>query len=334
LSTLLTIAVPVWNDQDGLKQTLASLQDLREFRTGQIDVVISDNGSDDDSWYVARDFASSAPGTVRVIRAKTNRGFHGNLLKLAREANSKYLWFIAAGEQITMESIAPLVDFLLSDAGSKVLMGTCGAQGYRKAGIEHLRSDWSISLNDPYAVKCFSEAISLNIINRELAREILEQREAEQQPEKGYWPHLEFALAAAKGHTFTVNNPPLIAIGENPGGWWYHAYPLALEVFVVQNNLLSRSSVSHQGTWWASELLDKRQRWLFAAFVFEITLHGQGCTLPLLTSARKSGVHLLPWLVGVLLSRLPRKILALVATIKNFFHPTSAKTRPCGKSFT
>lgn len=321
MNTLLTIAVPVWNDQDGLKKTLASLQELREFRTGQVDVLISDNGSDDDSWSTARDFASSASGIVRVIRSKTNRGFHGNLLKLASEANSKHLWFIAAGEQITTDSIGPLVDFLLSDAGSNVLMGTCGAQGYKKAGTDHLRSDWSISLNDPYAGKCFNEAISLNIINRELARELLQHREDEQAPKKGYWPHLEFALAAAKGHTFAVNNPPLIAIGENPGGWWYHEYPLALEVFLVQNKLLSQSAHFHQGPWWARELLDKRQGWLFPAFVFEVTLHGQGCTWPLLISAKKSGVRLFPWVVGATVSRMPRKILAFAAKIKNLLLP-------------
>jgi glycosyltransferase involved in cell wall biosynthesis len=310
----LSIGIPVFNGAVELEKTLSSIESIAEFKSGELEVVISDNQSQDDSLKVATDFARKYPQSVILSQNPVNLLFRKNLAVLCSLSKTRYIWFLGVGEQITATSLRPLLSFLRSPKGSNSKMGVVATSihGQEKS---HEPGTWNIEQSGAYSNSCFSEAISLVLVEVELASKVLESGEPDKMIERVFWPHLEMAIAASSFPTFQIQAPGLVSIALNNNGWWYHG-KYAMSVYVKQLEILGEAQALQRDNWWASSLWRHRRSWHFAAFVFEVSVEGIGAKVSEVLRARRAGVHLAPTAIGLLISVSPRWFLRVTQRVK------------------
>jgi glycosyltransferase AglI len=66
MQPLISIIVPVYNDPEGLKETLSSLV-IQEFDKSHYEIIVADNGSTDNTINIASNFVKNYPGLVKLI---------------------------------------------------------------------------------------------------------------------------------------------------------------------------------------------------------------------------------------------------------------------------
>jgi glycosyltransferase involved in cell wall biosynthesis len=314
MSRTLAIGIPVYNGALQLSKTLTSIESVREFQSGDLEILIADNHSDDQTFEIAKKFSERYPNNVKVIRNATNLLFRRNLEVLCSKSDSKFIWFLGVGETVSSKSISPLLDYLQGPEGSLAKMGTLSTSDPHLAS-DSTQATWSILHSEAYANSCFSEAISLTIVERNIAIRILKEGEPDSRLERTFWPHLEMAIYASSFPTFQVKSPGLVSIAQNDNGWWYHS-KYTIPVYVKQLEILQSASRINGKTWWASALLEQRRGWHFAALVFEASLNGIGLKISEVFWAYKEGVRLTPTLVGVFIVMSPRWVLKTAQGIK------------------
>lgn len=89
----LAVCIPTWNRSAKLKRLLARLVELR-MRDGldeRVAIVVSDNGSTDDTEAVCAEFGEA----IVCIRHESNIGFDRNCVAVLRAANASYVLFFA-----------------------------------------------------------------------------------------------------------------------------------------------------------------------------------------------------------------------------------------------
>ena len=304
---LLTIGIPVFTEEDGLAQSLASISQLKEFESGVVEVVVWDNCSTDLSYKVASDFALASPRTVRVGRNGSNIGPMKNLIQVLRNSTSKFVWILGAGEEVLPTSIAPLISYLNDCQNSTISMGVVTAEA-RPTVQKHADYNWAIKTLEPETLSCFVETISLSIVSRALALAVLEGEDSRNQDKFRVWPHLEVALAATSQRTFAVSLPPMVRVSENPSGWWYHSKD-SLGIYLNQVKLLKGHP---RAVPWVQHRLNDRTGWHFAKFAFEIKVEGAGLMAGDLIEARKAGIQSGPLLVALAVALCPKALLRVV----------------------
>ena len=72
MQKLLTVAIPSYNSQDYVSRAIESLLPGKE----QIEVIVVDDGSTDDTSKIAEEYIEKYPDTVRLI--KKENGGHGD----------------------------------------------------------------------------------------------------------------------------------------------------------------------------------------------------------------------------------------------------------------
>jgi glycosyltransferase involved in cell wall biosynthesis len=151
----LSVGIPVFNGAVELEMTLSSIERIEEFKSGELEVLISDNQSQDDSFQVATAFARKYPQSVSLSQNPVNLLFRKNLAVLCSLSKSKYIWFLGVGEQITATSLRPLVRHLESTQGSKVKMGVLATSIHSQE--KSTQGDkWDIEQSAAYSNNCFS----------------------------------------------------------------------------------------------------------------------------------------------------------------------------------
>jgi hypothetical protein len=179
----------------------------------------------------------------------------------------------------------------------------------------HQGDKWDIEQSAAYSNTCFSEAISLILVEVELASHVLEAGEPDNRIERVFWPHLEMAIAASTFPTFQIRSPGLVSIAQNNNGWWYHG-KYAMSVYVKQLEILGEAQALRRDTWWASSLWRQRRGWHFAALVFEASVEGIGVNVREVLRARRAGVRLAPTAISLLIAVSPRWILRVTQRVK------------------
>lgn len=313
MSKTLAIGIPAYNGAEELKGTLASIEAITEFQKGDLEVLIADNQSEDHTYEIAENFQRLYPNCVKITRNSSNVLFRRNLAVLCTNADSKFIWFLGVGEQVTATSLKPLFDYLQSPRGSSSKMGVLSTSNGVSSPSE---STWTILHSEAYANSCFSEAISLIVVERTFAAQVLTDGEPDSRLERVFWPHLEMAIKASSSPTFQVTSPGLVSIAQNDNGWWYHS-KYTIPVYVKQLEILSSSPALCAETWWASSLLEQRRGWHFAALVFESSINGIGVQVPEVFRAFRAGVRLMPAIVGTLIALSPKWFLKIAQSLKN-----------------
>ena len=119
---ILSIIIPVKNAEKYLKRCLKSVFTAVALSKAEVEVILVDNGSSDNSLEIAQNFASASPLDIRVLHCHTpgaaavrNYGFS--------HAKGKYIWFVDADDEILRNSIKLLVSKAEKTDSDIVMMG-------------------------------------------------------------------------------------------------------------------------------------------------------------------------------------------------------------------
>jgi abequosyltransferase len=175
MKPLLTIAIPTYNRSNYLRQNLEQLvTQLQPIAPGTIEIIVSDNCSQDDTGSVVRSLSSeSVP--IRYIRNASNLGWAMNFAQSFDMAHGKYV--LMSGD-----------DDLLVDGALDILLGKLSNSDYGVVCIRPYGYDNDFRMEKPslsYREKCFKDSseflirvhrwftlTSALVINKSLLREV------------------------------------------------------------------------------------------------------------------------------------------------------------------
>ena len=107
----LSLVVLAYNEQDSLAATIGECLAYLDGKPGDHEVIIVDDGSDDDTGEIAAALVSS-DGRVRVVSHPENRGMGAGMRSGYRAASRDYVCMLPADGQIAAESIDVLLPAL------------------------------------------------------------------------------------------------------------------------------------------------------------------------------------------------------------------------------
>ena len=138
---LVSVGIPTYNRRPLLERAIRSVldQDYPE-----LDLVVSDNASSDDSESALRALASADP-RLRYERARENRGHAVNFRRVFELARGDYFMWLSDDDEITPGYIRRCVEELEADPG---LVGVGGRGRYHREG-EHVVLERAINLTSP-----------------------------------------------------------------------------------------------------------------------------------------------------------------------------------------
>lgn len=113
---LVTVGIPVYNDE---KYVAAAIEDILAQTYHNLEIVIADNCSTDDSGRICQSYANKDK-RVRYVRHGRNIGPHANFMYLLDHAQGSYFMWAASDDRWDSEFIERLVDSLESEPDAVV----------------------------------------------------------------------------------------------------------------------------------------------------------------------------------------------------------------------
>jgi glycosyltransferase involved in cell wall biosynthesis len=300
--TVLSIAIPVFNEAGQIGQTIRSLQLLKD---GRIEFLVSDNSSSDHTLKEVVHAAEEFLPNLIVFSQNENLGFRGNLRFLAEHTTGEFIWFLGAGETVHNFDVDSLLHILTNSRGVKNFVLTGALASSWRADV------WDeVRLSSTTDRKPFSEAISLNILHRKSA---LTAWKDEGIPSSGdFWPHVEAILAMRsfpESTTIFVDSPILVSIAENETGWWYHDKDV-WSIYLSQVRVIL-DSVEFFGTdGWEESILNLQRGVQFLFMAIEVRKSGGIFPLQDVPEARRLGIRKTLIAAALLLNLVPRCLLS------------------------
>jgi glycosyltransferase involved in cell wall biosynthesis len=138
---IVTIAVPFYNEDKYLKQTLQSLVDQT---LKNIVIILSDNNSNDDSSAIASEFAKD-DARIKLIKHQTNIGAVGNFVYTRDISNTKYFMWLGAHDCLKNNFVEEAVNFL--ESNSDVVLYYPKSCFFENYGVWLDNADSDIQLN-------------------------------------------------------------------------------------------------------------------------------------------------------------------------------------------
>lgn len=140
---LVTLGIPVRNGERFLAEALGSAcaqthQDL--------EILVSDNGSTDETVAICEQFAAADP-RVRILREAENRGAAANFNKLVREARGEAFWWLPHDDRLLPRAVEVCVEVLRRNPG--VLSCHPRSRQINEAGIVIGSRDRVVDLRSP-----------------------------------------------------------------------------------------------------------------------------------------------------------------------------------------
>lgn len=109
----LTIGIPTFNGARRIGETLDSiLLQTTESLAEQIEIVVLDNASTDDTEAVIRDYQQASKINIRYVKNSENIGYDRNVDALFRHAHGDYVWTLADDDLVQEEAIPKVLDFI------------------------------------------------------------------------------------------------------------------------------------------------------------------------------------------------------------------------------
>lgn len=109
---LLTIAIPTYNRCNHLKKTLKTLVNQVKQFDDIIDILISDNNSNDSTEQLSKNYCSQYD-FIRYNRNKKNLGMDGNFVFCFENSISKYTWLLGDDDALVDSSISLIIDIIV-----------------------------------------------------------------------------------------------------------------------------------------------------------------------------------------------------------------------------
>ena len=223
--TLLTVAIPTYNRARYLLQALDSVLSAVGVEDGNVNVVVSDNASTDDTRDVVADFQGL---NLRYHRNLANLGLHANVLKACGLADGDYVMLFSDDDLLYPGSISEVVAKLramphLGAAASSIaifdddspdrMVGRLRFQG--GAG------DLVLTKGPQALLGVFSR--STNLPGLVIRRDLLDVAGADRHA-KSQYPQIYLMGRAAKSADVLYMAKPLVRIRNNPVTNWEYSH--------------------------------------------------------------------------------------------------------------
>lgn len=127
MEKILTIVIPTYNMQDYLRRCLDSLI-VPEEQMKQLEVLVVNDGSKDNSSAIAHEYQDKYPDTFRLID-KENGNYGSCVNRGLREATGKYIKILDADDSFHNSNFRGYVDFLLQQNTDMVVNDYCIVDG-------------------------------------------------------------------------------------------------------------------------------------------------------------------------------------------------------------
>jgi len=102
----LSICIPTYNRASFLKEALESVfSQIEEINQDEIEIVISDNASHDDTFEIVKSFQKVARAPIIYHRNEENLGFDRNILKVVEKASGRYGWLLGDDDRLAPGAI-------------------------------------------------------------------------------------------------------------------------------------------------------------------------------------------------------------------------------------
>ena len=165
---LLTLAIPTYNRAGCLKELLSVLaEQLKDER--RVELIVSDNGSPDETPSVVQDFLNRGL-RARYIRNAQNIGPDANFLQCFEQALGKYVWLFSDDDLIVPGGIAKILSYCGAAEYDLIWVSAYPFGEFHKPHAFETRGD-AIEISDPRAyikrINVFFTFITGNIINKE-----------------------------------------------------------------------------------------------------------------------------------------------------------------------
>lgn len=109
---ILSICIPTWNRANFLKEGLTKLNSqLTTISLDSIEILVSDNHSDDDTASVVKDFIYNGMPLSYYCNDK-NLGSDGNFIKCIERAHGKFIWLLGDDDILCDNALSYLLDVL------------------------------------------------------------------------------------------------------------------------------------------------------------------------------------------------------------------------------
>lgn len=271
----LSICLPVFNDVQELSKTLVSIRKIEsslDFSLYKnIEVVISDNQSDDGGWDLIQSFELEHI-QVRKVRQPRNLGFRGNIEYLAQNASLEWILYLSCGD-----ILIPSFNFgRLLDQLDQTRSGTA-FYGYEMLDVSTGSRFSGESLSGDFATE--QDQVLYSAAPMPFYKtKVLQGALANLEPTSGdWWPQIEWALAisAETGVAAYLGEGPIT--GNRPEiGWWVK--PFAYVNVAEKAKLLSHWAPRHRAR--AKLLNESRKVWrTLPAWVFQTKVVFQNKTV-------------------------------------------------------
>jgi len=161
---ILSICIPTYNREKFIRENLNILKN--EIGNLQVELIISDNCSKDNTQDVVRNFIKE--GLVcTYIRNKENMGGDLNFVQCFQKATGKYIWLLGDDDYLTKGSLKPIVEYLESHEVGMFHIDN-NSQNFDKNGFESFNSIGNF-FSDISVLITF---MSVNIIRKNIVEKV------------------------------------------------------------------------------------------------------------------------------------------------------------------
>jgi hypothetical protein len=192
LRPLLTIGIPTWNREVALGEQISAIE---ANMTRDVELLICDNGSDDNTWSALEAIVKATSRRVRCIRNGTNLGADVNYLRIHEAATGEWTWLTGDDDPIDFSHLPAIVS-ALSSTGSTIvlLMDDAGCRPSAKLAIT------SVTVEEFFRPENDDLGVQILQVGRTLCRTAMAR------------PFLRIAYASAVGklHSYSCLYGPLV----------------------------------------------------------------------------------------------------------------------------
>jgi len=142
---LVSVGIATYNRALLLRQSLQSVLD-QDY--ANLEIIVSDNASGDDTWTICEE-AAARDGRVRVYRQVTNTGPTANLEFVKNQAVGKYFMWLADDDFVCRAYVRSCVQKLESDPDLALVYGT--ARNIHSDGLESVSPSFVLSQRHAFA---------------------------------------------------------------------------------------------------------------------------------------------------------------------------------------
>jgi abequosyltransferase len=115
MQKLLTVGIPTYNGEKCISWPVESvLNQLKgnSFLAERVELLISDNASDDNVALVVEEYRTNHPDNVRYYRNETNVGFDNNVNLVVRRAEGRFVWILSDDDFILKGALEMVLDVI------------------------------------------------------------------------------------------------------------------------------------------------------------------------------------------------------------------------------